>query len=646
MLAAISSATLFGVHGSPVRVEVHVGGRGLPGYRLVGQPDAVCRESRDRVRAAVMSSELSWPDKPIVVNLAPSGVRKSGAGLDLAIAVGVLASDGQVPLDAVARLRLPGRARPRRGTATGVGGRPDGRLARTRRGRHGARQHGRGARRGEGCGPHRARSARRRRVPRRGAGVGPRRPAPPTGGGGGGRPRRRARPTGAAARPGGVGGRRPPPAPRRSAGQRQDDARPALARPAARARPRASARHHDGPLRRRPAPPVERSRPHATVPGAAPHLVHHRARRRRVAAAAPGRGQPGAQRNSLPRRARRVLAPVVGGAARAAGGGCRPGHACQRPGGDAGVLPARRAPPTRARAEVAPPGACECDDVARARYLRRLSGPLSDRFDLRVVVHKPAVDDLLEGEPGEPSAVVRRRVAAARARALERSGKLNGALGHDELDEVAPLDREAKALLRDEIEHDRLTGRGYHRVRRVARTIADLAARDDDRVDARRRRRWRCRCAPACARGGSRRSPNGGRRDRRPPTPATSPRSPVSTWRRWRGCACSCPATTRPRPGRWRAGGTRRTRRWRRCSRPSVRAAWRRAVVQRDPDTWARPVRPARHPRRERARSRLSDAAPCRPAAAGRAVRQGELGRPRPPPRRHRRHAQRHRARL
>ena len=128
------------------------------------------------------------------------------------------------------------------------------------------------------------------------------------------------------------------------------------------------------------------------------------------------------------------------------------------------------------------PGACECDDVARARYLRRLSGPLSDRFDLRVVVHKPAVDDLLEGEPGEPSAVVRRRVAAARARALERSGKLNGALGHDELDEVAPLDREAKALLRSEIEHDRLTGRGYHRVRRVARTIADLAARDDDRV--------------------------------------------------------------------------------------------------------------------------------------------------------------------
>ncbi len=64
----------------------------------------------------------------------------------------------------------------------------------------------------------------------------------------------------------------------------------------------------------------------------------------------------------------------------------------------------------------------------------------------------------------------------------ERSGKLNAALGHDELDEVAALDREAKALLRGEIEHDRLTGRGYHRVRRVARTIADLAARDDDRV--------------------------------------------------------------------------------------------------------------------------------------------------------------------
>ena len=63
-----------------------------------------------------------------------------------------------------------------------------------------------------------------------------------------------------------------------------------------------------------------------------------------------------------------------------------------------------------------PPGACECDEVARLRYTRRLSGPLLDRFDLRVAVQRPAVDDLLDRGGGEPSATVARRVAAARCR--------------------------------------------------------------------------------------------------------------------------------------------------------------------------------------------------------------------------------------
>lgn len=100
MLASIPSASLLGASGSPVRVEVHVG-KGLPGYRIVGLPDPACRESRDRVRAAVMSSDLEWPNKCITVNLAPSGTRKSGAGLDLAIAVGVLVADEQLRADLV-----------------------------------------------------------------------------------------------------------------------------------------------------------------------------------------------------------------------------------------------------------------------------------------------------------------------------------------------------------------------------------------------------------------------------------------------------------------------------------------------------------------------------------------------------------------
>ncbi len=121
-----------------------------------------------------------------------------------------------------------------------------------------------------------------------------------------------------------------------------------------------------------------------------------------------------------------------------------------------------------------PPGACECDDIARMRYLRRLTGPLLDRFDLRVAVQRPGVDELLDPGGGEPSAVVARRVAAARAVAFERAGRLNAGLHGELLDRAAPLTAGARARLRTEIEQGRLTGRGYHRIRRVARTIADL----------------------------------------------------------------------------------------------------------------------------------------------------------------------------
>ena len=72
----------------PVTVEVRVG-TGLPGFQIVGQPDLACRESRDRVRAALLSCEFEWPNKRITVNLAPSGTRKGGSGLDLAIALRV-----------------------------------------------------------------------------------------------------------------------------------------------------------------------------------------------------------------------------------------------------------------------------------------------------------------------------------------------------------------------------------------------------------------------------------------------------------------------------------------------------------------------------------------------------------------------------
>ncbi len=106
MLATIPSATLLGIDGHRVDVEVHVSG-GLPGYTVVGLPDAAGRESRERVRAALLSSELAWPQKRMTVNLSPATLRKSGAGLELAIALGLLVSEEKIPaaaLDGVAVL--------------------------------------------------------------------------------------------------------------------------------------------------------------------------------------------------------------------------------------------------------------------------------------------------------------------------------------------------------------------------------------------------------------------------------------------------------------------------------------------------------------------------------------------------------------
>src|SRR3954469_9854832 len=96
MLASIPSATLLGVDGHRVTVEVHAA-IGIPSFTIVGLPDTACREAKERVRAAFVSSGLGWPNKRITVNLAPSAVRKVGSSLDLAIAIGLLVAGGGAP---------------------------------------------------------------------------------------------------------------------------------------------------------------------------------------------------------------------------------------------------------------------------------------------------------------------------------------------------------------------------------------------------------------------------------------------------------------------------------------------------------------------------------------------------------------------
>lgn len=89
MFSSIRSATVNGVSGRVIEVEVHTSG-GFPGYTVVGMPDVAMRESKERIRSSLHSSKFPWPESRITVNLAPADVRKSGTGSELAIMVGLL----------------------------------------------------------------------------------------------------------------------------------------------------------------------------------------------------------------------------------------------------------------------------------------------------------------------------------------------------------------------------------------------------------------------------------------------------------------------------------------------------------------------------------------------------------------------------
>jgi magnesium chelatase family protein len=474
VLAAVRAATLFGVEGRPVTVEVHVATSGLPAFQIVGLPDEACRESRDRVRAAVLSSGLRWPAVRVTVNLAPSSQRKGGSGLDVAIAVGLLAASGQVHpeslegLGFIAELGLDGSLRPVQGVAPMVAAmqpvRPVVAVASHRE--------------AEGVvGPQvRVASTLRELVDALNADE----PWP--------RP------------PDDLIDEPEPPLPDLADVRGQPSARLALEVAAA-------GGHH---LLLVGAPGSGKTMLAQRMPGLLPPLEPAVALEATMVHSAAGVRLPaGGLVRRAPFRAPHHSSSMVS----LVGGGSntlRPGEISLAHGGvlfldELGefapvVLDGLRQPLeegvirlARARASASlparfllvaatnpcpcgggSPGACQCDDAARLRYVRRLSGPLLDRFDLRVGVNRPDVDDLLAGGGGEPSAVVAARVSTARRHSLERIGVLNADIPGSGLDAMAPLHPDARALLRGELEADRLTGRGYHRIRRVARTIADL----------------------------------------------------------------------------------------------------------------------------------------------------------------------------
>jgi magnesium chelatase family protein len=125
-----------------------------------------------------------------------------------------------------------------------------------------------------------------------------------------------------------------------------------------------------------------------------------------------------------------------------------------------------------------PNGRCRCTPDQVARYRGRLSGPFLDRMDIFMEVPALSADELQSRADGEASASVRARVVAARERQMARQGKANARLGTREVEHYCLPDEAGKALIQKAIARLMLSARAYHRILRVARTVADMEGSD------------------------------------------------------------------------------------------------------------------------------------------------------------------------
>jgi magnesium chelatase family protein len=122
-LAIVYSRAQLGINAPLITVETHLS-NGMPGLSIVGLPETAVKESKDRVRSALLNAGFDFPPKRITINLAPADLPKEGGRYDLAIALGILAASGQVPaealekLECIGELALSGELRPVNGSLT------------------------------------------------------------------------------------------------------------------------------------------------------------------------------------------------------------------------------------------------------------------------------------------------------------------------------------------------------------------------------------------------------------------------------------------------------------------------------------------------------------------------------------------------